>query len=244
MHEPPEGYGHEPYPGQPQGQGGYPPPHQGQGGYPPQQPPYPGPGQPPYPGPGAPSPYGGQPPPAGDPWGRQGMGGGFGPPGPPGPGGWGPPPGPPRKNSGPIVGVAIVAVLVLLGGGGAIIWALSSGTKKPAPVAVSTAPTAEPSDTIAAPPPSDSGPPFPSSAPTSDPALTAQAGDCVKNTGTEKSPHLETSTCHSGAYKVLRRFYATSNYDKCKSVPGYTAAYRRRNTSYSVLSFVLCLKKL
>ncbi|MFL6057066.1 MAG: hypothetical protein ACJ72W_29835 [Actinoallomurus sp.] len=251
MHQSPEGYGQGPYPNQPQG------------GYPPQQPPYPGSGYPgggqqPYPGQGGygegqspypQQPYGGWPqPPPGGPWGG---GGGFGPSDPSGPRGWGPPPGPPRKNNGPIVVVAIAAALVVLGGGGAIAWALSNDGTPKHPIAITTPsvryglPTDSPTGgypTIG-PSPTDSSPSFPSSSPSLDAAAAAQPGDCVKNTGTKTAPHLDKTTCHSGAYKVLRRYSGTSDWDKCKTVPGYTAAYRRKNT-YSFLSFVLCMKKL
>lgn len=267
VHETPEGYGRSPYPHQPQGQGGYPPqqPYPGPGGpgqggpgqgfpgqgYPGQgypgeagRPPY-GEGLPPY---GGGPPYGGQQPPGG-PWGP----GGYGPPGPGGPGGptgpggpgWGPPPGPPNKNSGLIVVVAIVAVLVVLGGGGAIVWALSSGGGHPStPIAQSSAPL--PPDTpsglpTAVPTPSES---VPVPTPSDDVALTAKPGECVRNTGSDSKPHLIKVSCHAGAYKVLKRFYATSSASRCKSVHGYNASYTRKNSKYSVLSFVLCLKKL
>jgi hypothetical protein len=154
--------------------------------------------------------------------------------------------GPPNKNSGLIVVVAIVAALVVLGGGGAIVWALSSGGSrhKTTPIAQSSAPL--PPDVpsafpTAVPTPSES---VPLPTPTDDVALTAQPGDCVRNTGTDSNPHLIRVSCRPGAYKVLKRFYATSNSDRCKSVRGYNASYTRKNTKYSVLSFVLCLKRL
>jgi hypothetical protein len=255
VHQSPEGYGQGPYSNPPQGQGGYPPqqpPYPGQG--------YPGPGQQqPYPGPGGyppggsspyypgdpQQPYGTPPPPSGGPWGG---GGGYGPPEPPGPGGWGPPPGPPpRKNNGPIIVVAIVAALVVLGGGGAIAWALSGGDDEPKrPIAASTSPlpTDVPTNGYPTVPPSPTASPsFPASSPTTDAAAAAQVGDCVRNTGTKTAPHLVETACRTGAYKVLKRYSGTSDWDKCKGVPGYTAAYRRKDT-YSFRSFVLCMKKL
>lgn len=253
VHESPEGYGQGPYSNQPQGQGGYPPqqPYPGQPGqgYGQGQQPYPGQGG--YPGEGQQSPYypndpqqpyGAQPPGGG--WG--GGGGGYGPSEPGGPGGWGPPPGGGRKNNGPVIVVAIVAALVVLGGGIATAVALSGGDdKKKPPIAVSTSPllpTTSPTGGYPTVDPSES-PSVPTSSPTLDAAATAQPGDCVKNAGTQSKPHLEDSTCHSGAYKVLKRYSGTSDWDKCKGVPGYTAAYRRRNT-YTFMSFVLCMKKL
>lgn len=260
VHEQPEGYGHQPYPNQPQGQGtGGPPPGQppypgqpGQPGQPPgQQPPY-GQQQPPY-GAQPPSPYGGgqQPPAGGGPWGPPG-GGGFGPQDPMGPGGWGPPPGPPPKgNSGPVIAVAVVAALVLLGGGGAIVWALSGGggdkPVHPAAVATPTAsvpvyppdPTGLPSTF---PTPSDPVVPTPSGSPTTDESMFVQAGDCVRITG--KTPNLKMfkADCDGAPYKVLKRFSGTADRAKCHGVSGYTTAFWAKSKKYSFLSYVLCLK--
>jgi hypothetical protein len=191
VHEPPEGYGQEPYPNQGQGSGGYPPqqpPYQGQQQYPGQQQPYPGqqqpyeqPGQqqqPPYEQPGQQQnlgyaetaayipqqPQQQQPPQSQPQWGQPGVGGYGPPPQDPGFGGWGPPPGPPKKNNGPVVAVAVVAALVLLGGGGAIAWALSSGdSDRHTPVAVTTPSTT----TLPTTPPSfpTTAPSFPSAFP-------------------------------------------------------------------------------
>jgi len=253
VHEHPEGYGQEPYPNQPQGQG--------PGGYPPQQPPYPGqqPNQPygqqpnqPY---GQQPPYGAQQPPAGgSPWGQPGPAGpgGFGPQDPMGPGGWGPPPGPPGKNnSGPVIAVAAVAALVLLGGGGAIIWALSGddGHKPVNPVAVSTpsitppsVPPAPSSFPSAFPTPTSPGFPTPSSSSTSDQSMFVQAGDCVRIAG--KTPHLRMlkADCDTAPYKVLKRFSGTTDKTKCRAVSGYTTAFWATNKKYSFLSYVLCMK--
>jgi hypothetical protein len=227
VHEQPEGYGQQPYPSQPQGQGG---------GYPPPQPPYPGRpyGPPPQPGGGAP-------------WGQPGVGG-FGPQEPMGPGGWGPPPGPPRKsNSGPVIAVAGVAALVLLGGGGAIVWALSSDHGKPSPpVAVSTQPTLPDPTALPSfptvPSPSVPGFPTPSDSPTLDESMFVQAGDCVRITG--KTPNLKMFRvdCGKAPYKVLKRFSGTSDRTKCRSVSGYTTAFWAKSKKYSSLSYVLCLK--
>jgi hypothetical protein len=170
-----------------------------------------------------------------------------------GPGGWGPPPGPPGKNnSGPVIAVAAVAALVLLGGGGAIVWALSgdSGKKPVHPVAVSTPPTTAPSFTppssfpSAFPTPTFPSIPTPSSSSTSDQSMFVQAGDCVRITG--KSPHLKMlrADCDSAPYKVLKRYSGTSDRSKCRGVSGYTTAFYATNKKYTILSYVLCLKRL
>jgi len=170
-----------------------------------------------------------------------------------GPGGWGPPPGPPGKNnSGPVIAVAAVAALVLLGGGGAIVWALSgdSGKKPVHPVAVSTPPPTVPSFSppssfpSAFPTPTFPSIPTPSSSSTSDQSMFVQAGDCVRITG--KSPHLKMlrADCDSAPYKVLKRYSGTSDRTKCRGVSGYTTAFYATNKKYTILSYVLCLKRL
>jgi hypothetical protein len=241
VHEQPEGYGHEPYPNQPQGQGGYPP----------QQPQYPG-QQPGQEYGRQPPPYGAQqPPPGGGPWGQT-QPSGWGPQDPMGPGGWGPPPGPPQKgNSGPLIAVAAVAALVLLGGGGAIVWALSGNGDKPShPVAVSAPPTTAPTfpdpsglpSVPAFPTPSVPDFPTPTGSPTLDESMFVQAGDCVRITG--KAPDLKMfkADCGNAPYKVLKRYSGTSDRNKCRSVPGYTTAFWAKSKKYSFLSYVLCLK--
>lgn len=229
MHQQPEGHGQEPRPNQPQGQGGYPPPPQ-------------------YPGQA-----GAQPPYGGGSWGPAPQPGGWGPPNPMGPGGWGPPPGPPRKgDSGPIIAVAAVSALVLLGGGGAIAWALSDNGHKPSPpVAASTRPIASPAypnpsdlpSVPAFPTPSVPDFPTPTGSPTADESMFVQAGDCVRITG--KTPHIKMfkTDCDGAPYKVLKRFSGTSDKDKCRSVHGYTTAFWARSKKYGFLSYVLCMKR-
>jgi hypothetical protein len=264
VHDQPEGYGQEPYPNQPQGQG--------PAGPPPQQPPYPYGqqpyGQPPYGGQPydqqpydqpygqQPPAYGGvqQPPAGGGPWGPAPPAG-YGPQDPMGPGGWGPPPGPPQKrNSGPVIAVAAIAAVVLLGGGTAIVWALSDNGGDPVhPVAVSSPPavptspdpTGLPSTfpTPSVPFPTPSVPfPTPTGSPTLDESMFVQAGDCVRISG--KSPHLKMFKveCGKAQYKVLKRFSGTSDRSKCHGVPGYTTAFWAKSKKYTILSYVLCLK--
>ena len=171
-----------------------------------------------------------------------------------GPGGWGPPPGPPQKrNSGPVIAVAAIAGVVLLGGGTAIVWALSDNGGHPVhPVAVSSppaAPTPDPTGlpstfpTPTAPFPTPSVPfPTPTGSPTVDESMFVQAGDCVRITG--KSPRLRMfkTDCDKAQYKVLKRFSGTSDRSKCRGVPGYTTAFWSRSKKYTFLSYVICLK--
>jgi hypothetical protein len=164
-----------------------------------------------------------------------------------GPGGWGPPTGPPgppgKNNSGPVIAVAAVAALVLLGGGGAIVWALSSGDNPnpTPPVAVSTPPTTLPTFPSFSPP---TIPPLPTPSGSSslDESMLVQAGDCVRISG--KTPHLKMfrADCDSAPYKVLKRFSGTADRTKCRAVSGYTTAFWAKSKKYSFLSYVLCLK--
>jgi hypothetical protein len=136
-----------------------------------------------------------------------------------------------------------VAALVLLGGGGAIVWALSgdNGNKPVHQVAVSTPPSFPP-DPSTFPTPSSPGFPTPSGSPTGDESMFVQAGDCVRVAG--KSPHLRMlkADCGSAPYKVLKRFSGTADKTKCRGVSGYTTAFWATNKKYSFLSYVLCMK--
>jgi hypothetical protein len=168
-----------------------------------------------------------------------------------GPGGWGPPPGPPGKNnSGPVIAVAAVAALVLLGGGGAIVWALSGDDKPVHPIAATTPPTSAPgipplpsSFPSSFPTPSSPAFPTPSSSSTSDQSMFVQAGDCVRISG--KTPHLTMlrADCASAPFKVLKRYSGTADKTRCRGLPGYTTAFWATNKKYSILSYVVCLKR-
>lgn len=143
---------------------------------------------------------------------------------------------------GPITAVVVMAALVLLGGSGAIVWALNGDDGNPGhPVAVAT-----PSVTAPAQPPGatdlPSTFPTPWESPTMDESMFVKAGDCVRIIG--KAPKLKMfrTGCDSAPYKVLKRFSGTSDRTKCRSVRGYTAAFWFKSTKYRFLRFVLCLK--
>lgn len=226
-------YGGNPYGGQPAdpygqpsgtpyGQPGYgqpagPPPPYGQPGY----------GQPanPY------DPYG---PPSAppDPWGapQQPMSG------PP----WGPPPAPPQKNNtGLVVGLAAVAVLVLLIGAVVIFLVIDRDTTPIADPSPSASASAPPSD-----PPSEAPT---SEAPTDQPTKydidDAEEGDCLfdANPSATKA-NLSFASCSERGedhYKVLKRFDGTTESTKCEDVPGYDSSF-----TSSTGNFVLCVEEL
>jgi hypothetical protein len=229
--DPWQGGGGDPYGGNPYGQPADPygqpsgTPY-GQPGYgqPAAPPPY---GQPGYGQPGNPyDPYG-QPSAPPDPWGapQQPMSG------PP----WGPPPGPPQKNNtGLVVGLAAVAVLVLLIGAVVIFLVVDrdAPTANPQPSAAVSAPASEAPTT---------------EAPTSPPAKydidDAEEGDCLFDSNpSDTKASLAFASCDERGedhYKVLRRFDNTTDSAKCEDVPGYDSSF----TSSSG-NFVLCVEEL
>jgi hypothetical protein len=142
--------------------------------------------------------------------------------------------------------LAIVAVLVVLVGGGAIIWAVSGHDDKNrhTPVAASSVPALPPVPSFPSTLPTDS-PPLPNPTSTDeDQSMFVQAGDCVRIAG--KAPRLRMlrMDCDSAPYKVLRRFSGTADQKKCRNVPGFTTVFYAKNTQSSILSYVLCLKRL
>lgn len=179
-------------------------------------------------------PYGQPPPP-----------GGYGPPPgpPPGPPGWGPPPGPPSRppnNGGPVIILAIVGVLVVIGviTGVYFVVAGDDDDHRTTPVAV---PTDVPSYSYTPPTPTYTpySPPNTYSPPPTYSAWTPEPGDCVRNSGTYSKPILHKSTCSSGNYRVLRRYNGTTNVYRCE-VPNRTWY----GVWYTNPEFVVCLRKL
>jgi hypothetical protein len=148
--------------------------------------------------------------------------------------------------------VAIVAVLVLLGGGVAIVSALDKKDDGNTAAGRSPAPTLEPPSGLPSDIPSvpalPSVPDFPnpsdlpSGSPSTDQSMFVQEGDCVRISG--KAPNLKMFKvdCDRAQYKVLKRFSGTSDQKKCHSVNGYTTAFYAKSEKYSFLSYVLCLK--
>lgn len=137
--------------------------------------------------------------------------------------------------------LAIVGVLVLLGGGTAAVLALSKGGKANGPVAGSHLPTLP---TLPSSPPTalPSQPSIPDPGSTSDQSMLVKAGDCVRITGTAPNLQMLRVACGTAPYKVLKRFSGTADKTKCRGVPGFTTVFYAKNTQESFLSYVICLK--
>lgn len=154
------------------------------------------------------------------------------------------------------VGLAVVAALVLTGGGGD---SDSFGVKPPAGATVThipglpslpgTLPTdgsTNPDDSSANPDddgadPTDDGggqddPQPPSEAPTQDPIADAQTGDCFDNTGTEQNAELTPTYCAAQTFKVVDVLHGTTSTSGCDGV-----AEDSWNVAYPQQNLVLCL---
>jgi hypothetical protein len=204
-------------PGQP---GGYDPSYQQpQPGYGAQ----PGYGQPGYGQPGYGSqhdPYAGQPDPYGAP-----------------PSVWGPPTTPQKKRGAGRV-IALVALLVVLLGGGGLAALYVIGKNHANPQAQhSSAPSAQPSV-----PSTEAGSPTPAATDTVDPITLVKVGQCVINKGTDANADLQIVPCATNTFKVLARFNGTTDKKKCNSISQFTH-YFTYTTTPATDNFLLCLKK-
>jgi len=233
------------YPGQPQDpwQGGGDPYGGGPYGGQPADP-YGQPGGGPY---GQPGPYG---PPAGSPYGQPGYGqqqpgnpyDPYGQPAQPDPWGapqqpmsgapWGPP-GPPHKsNTGLVVGLAAIAVLVMLIGAVVIFLLMDRETPTAAP---SPSATASPSDAPTSAEPTGS--------PTKYDIDEAEEGDCLFDSNPDDTKaNLSFASCDKRGqdyYKVLKRFDNTTDAKQCEDVPGFETSFTSNDGN-----FVLCVDEL
>ncbi|MGH3664046.1 MAG: LppU/SCO3897 family protein [Micromonosporaceae bacterium] len=228
----PYGQPSSPY-GDPYGQPSGPPagdPYGGQPSGPPAGDPYGG-------HPGGPAPYGGQP---GSPWGAPGPGMG-GPAGPYGQGSqWGPGMPPPQKsNSGLIVGLSIVGVVVLLLGVIGVFFLFRGGG--------GGTPSADPSPSASAsesPSPSPSPSETPDDEPTKYDLADAEEGDCLYDSNSsDTEAELTFVSCDERGedyYKVLARIDGTTKSKKCEDeAPNYDSAF-----TSSTDNFVLCVEEL
>ncbi len=250
------GSGGDPYGGQPGGDpygGQASSPFGGQpGGDPYGQPggnPYgqPGPPQDPYGQPSGPppDPYGQPSGPPADPYGQPGGQWGQPPAGPPMSGPpmsgapWGPPGGPPQKsNTGMIVGISAVAVLVLLIGAVGVFLFMNSGgdpSADPSTTPSAAPSSAEPSETETSEAPTDE--------PTKYDLNDAEEGDCLYDSNpSDTSASLTYVSCEERGedhYKVLKRFDDTQDSKKCEDVDGYDSSF-----TSSTGDFVLCVEEL
>ncbi|MFI0792084.1 hypothetical protein ACH4OY_05180 [Micromonospora rubida] len=156
------------------------------------------------------------------------------------------------RGRGPLIAVLATLVVVLLLGGGSLVWYLLNrdeapeGTGQAQPTADATpekrpaSPTA-PAPTAAAPAPTAAAPES-----SADPRF-VKAGQCVRNTGPAGGkPKLLITPCAPKTYEVLRRFDGQTSGEKdaeakCAKVNGYTNWYFF-DSQLDTLDFVLCLK--
>jgi hypothetical protein len=136
-----------------------------------------------------------------------------------------PPPKDPAGSRVLLVVLVSVLVVVLCGGGVAALYLI--GKSNP-PATAGSSPT----------PPAHS--PSVSHSPALDPN-TILKGDCLINKGSNDVPELQKVPCTSGTLKVLQKIDATSDKNRCNTVPGADQAYFYKTTPDS-LSFVLCLQ--
>ncbi|MFJ8581520.1 flagellar basal body protein FliL [Micromonospora sp. NPDC093277] len=146
-------------------------------------------------------------------------------------------PAPPKRGKGPLV--ALLAVLVLLGGAGAY-WFL--GREDPASgTGDLTSPVVDPSGQG-----TDPATTAPAPASSTDPRF-VKTGQCVRNEGAADQPKLAISECGAKTYQVVRRIDGPTDGEKdaqtkCAKVEGYTDWYFY-DSELDTLDFVLCLKR-
>jgi hypothetical protein len=158
---------------------------------------------------------------------------------------WGPPVAPPAKKGGSgVLITVIVALAVLLCGGGAVgLYLVSQAGKKVNNVAGHTNPTTNPTGGATGGPTSGPSEDTTTGAPTDDNgAVNARKGDCLVNNGTDQQPKMAKVSCGPGTYEVLKRIDGTADTSKCQGTPGYQFNYYYDNT-IDALDFVLCMKK-
>lgn len=160
------------------------------------------------------------------------------------------PPARPTKsgNRGLIATLIVLAVLLL--GGTTTLYLLNGKDDPKTPVANPS--SALPIPTEEEPVILDSPAPAPSSdSPRSNPpddVRFVQAGQCVRNEGTQQAPKLAIADCAPKTWKVLKRYDGTTSgeedaREKCGQVAGYTDWYFF-DSPLDSLDYVLCLKRL
>lgn len=165
-----------------------------------------------------------------------------------------PAPPPKSRGNGLLIGLIAVLAVLVLGGGGVALYLLAGDSAPPAAGSDATAssnpdpgaPTSgnpDPGATTAGPTTAES----PSPEETTVPVRLVEVGQCVRNDGTLDEPRLVVTECGPETYEVLARIDGptTGSADarsKCASVPGYTQWYYY-DADLDDLDFVLCLKE-
>jgi hypothetical protein len=150
----------------------------------------------------------------------------------PAPDAWVPPPPAASKRNTPIVALVVVLGLLIVAGLGATAWLLirqrTDGKPQAGPSVAAT--------TTA-----------PATAPGSEDARFATAGQCVQNLGSDDQPDMRKSVCASGTYRVLKVIKGKTGGSKdaeakCAKVQGYTNWFYY-DSDLDDLDLVLCLRK-
>jgi hypothetical protein len=152
-----------------------------------------------------------------------------------------PPPAPDGPGSRtPILVLAVVLALLVVGGGATALYLL--GRSAEPDTAQASPPATNATASQAARPTPGTGSP----AAQSTDARFVKVGQCVKNEGAASKPKLVITRCAAKTYQVLARIDGATTGErdakaKCGKVKGYTDWYFF-NSELDVLDFVLCLK--
>ncbi|MEV0392804.1 LppU/SCO3897 family protein [Polymorphospora rubra] len=163
---------------------------------------------------------------------------------------------PARKSKGPLIALIAVLAVLVLGGGGVAAWTFLGGDNQKSDAAGSNT-SAEPDGGSGAEPVSAS--PSPSTEPEPEPTTAApgpgepvdvRKGQCVRIEGTEEEPKLVVAGCGAGAYTVLSRIDGKTNgAEDAKAKCGREVGVGKYSSWYYFdselddLDFVLCLQK-
>jgi hypothetical protein len=148
------------------------------------------------------------------------------------------PPVPDRTGRRQTVLIVTIAVLALLLGIGGFATFILLGDKKPGGSAA-TGPSSTPSAETPTTPPEET----PSAPASASDVRFVTAGQCLVNDGTNEKPVMRVVPCAPGTFEVLKRFDATADFKKnCPTVPGYEFHFFY-NSPLDALDFVLCMKK-
>jgi hypothetical protein len=154
---------------------------------------------------------------------------------------WGPPAERRRGGNGLAI-VVMIALTVLVCGGGPLTYYLvsrDSGSTSQAQHGTAATPTAGP--TAAATTAAPTSEPTPTGGSGSD-VFNVRIGDCLANEGTDTAPRMRKADCDSDTYEVLKRIPGTVSKERCNGVPGYTHNYFY-DSAADDKDFVLCLRR-
>ena len=157
---------------------------------------------------------------------------------------WGPPQAPPKKRSSALIAVLVALAVLVIGGGiaGAYVLTSGNGDDKKTNAGASGDPKSSATGPAATATPSGKSSANPSrSAVASGDARNAKVGDCLSNSGTTEKPQLVKASCGPNTFQVLKRVDGTIDPKKCEGTPGFTQYYYFKANN-ELFNFILCLK--